>query len=37
VADFHLPGKLGTYVFHPILAHEVRIQAAGDRPVRGFA
>jgi hypothetical protein len=37
VADFHLPSQFGTYVFHPILAHKVRIQAAGDRPVRGFA
>jgi len=36
VADFQLPDQFAAYVFHPILGHKVRIEAAGDRPVQGF-
>jgi hypothetical protein len=36
IADFQLPEDLEWYVFHPIVAHKVRIRAAGDRPVRPF-
>ena len=36
VADFELPRDLEWYVFHPIVGHKVRIDAAGDQPVRPF-
>jgi hypothetical protein len=36
VADFQLPDDVEWYVFHPIVGHKVRIEAAGERPVRPF-
>jgi hypothetical protein len=36
VADFQLPRDVEWYVFHPIVGHKVRIEAAGERPVKPF-
>ena len=36
VADYELPEDLKSYVFHPIVGHKVRIDAAGVEPVRPF-
>lgn len=36
VADFRIPSDRESYVFHPIVGHAVRIEAAGDKPVRPF-
>ena len=36
VEDFHLPMDHRSYVFHPCLAHRVRLEAVGEIPVRGY-
>jgi hypothetical protein len=36
VADFQLPLDFDSYVFHPIVAHRVWIEPAGQHPVTGF-
>lgn len=36
VADFRLPDRFASYVFHPIVAHRVWIEPAGRYPVTGF-
>ena len=36
VADYELPRDLEWYVFHPVVGHKVRIEAAGEQPVRPF-
>jgi hypothetical protein len=36
VADFRLPDRFDSYVFHPIVAHRVWIEPAGRYPVTGF-